>query len=103
MKKIRLIVMVIVAIISPMSLADQKVGVEKEVDSKYEGIDITVNINAASATELADLLTGIGLKKAQAIVHYREKNGPFVNVSDLTLVKGVGQGLVEKNRRRLRL
>ncbi|MCG6283038.1 ComEA family DNA-binding protein, partial [Vibrio diabolicus] len=35
-------------------------------------IEITVNINTAPAEELATLLKGIGLKKAQAIVEYRE-------------------------------
>lgn len=57
-----------------------------------------VNINSADATVLADRLNGIGLKKAQAIVDYRQQNGPFKSVDELANVSGVGQATVEKNR-----
>ena len=36
-----------------------------------------VNINTASASEIAEALNGIGLSKAQAIVDYRETYGLF--------------------------
>ena len=49
-----------------------------------------VNINAASAEEIAQALDGIGQRKALAVVTYREKNGPFQNPQDITLVKGIG-------------
>lgn len=70
---------------------------------KYEGIEITVNINQATAEELAVLLNGVGLKKAQAIVDYREEFGQFKTVDDLVHVKGIGEVTVEKNRSRLLL
>ena len=54
-----------------------------------------VNINTAPAQELASL-NGIGPAKAQAIVEYREKNGPFKSVHDLAKVKGLGAKTVEK-------
>ena len=44
---------------------------------------VTVNINLASAQELSESLNGIGLKKAQAIVSYRQTNGKFNSVKDL--------------------
>ncbi|EEY38151.1 DNA uptake protein [Vibrio mimicus MB451] len=68
-----------------------------------EGIVITVNINTASAEELATLLKGIGLKKAQAIVDYREANGPFISIDDLTNVKGIGEATVRNNATRILL
>ncbi|TQQ48989.1 ComEA family DNA-binding protein [Vibrio cholerae] len=68
-----------------------------------DGIVITVNINTASAEELATLLKGIGLKKAQAIVDYREANGPFSNIDDLTNVKGIGEATVRNNATRILL
>ncbi|ENM5756670.1 ComEA family DNA-binding protein [Vibrio mimicus] len=68
-----------------------------------EGIVITVNINTASAEELATLLKGIGLKKAQAIVDYREANGPFISIDDLTKVKGIGEATVRNNATRILL
>ncbi|WP_428801735.1 MULTISPECIES: ComEA family DNA-binding protein [Vibrio] len=71
--------------------------------SKYEGIEITVNINQATAEELAALLTGIGIKKAQAIVDYREELGKFETAEDLVNVKGIGESILEKNRTRILL
>lgn len=66
-------------------------------------IEITVNINTAPAEELATLLKGIGLKKAQAIVEYREANGAFQSKQELTQVKGIGPSIVAKNDDRILL
>ena len=49
-----------------------------------------VSINNASAEELARAMNGVGLKKAQAIVSYREEYGPFKTVEDLKQVPGMG-------------
>lgn len=57
-----------------------------------------VDINSADAQTLAEELHGIGLAKAEAIVAYREANGPFTSAEDLAKVKGVGAATVEKNR-----
>lgn len=62
--------------------------------------DATVNINTADAATLASL-NGIGESKAQAIVEYREANGPFASTTDLSRVKGIGAQTVEKNADRL--
>jgi len=48
-----------------------------------------ININTAYA-ELLDTLPGIGPVLAQRIVEYREKNGPFQDVSQLSNVEGIG-------------
>lgn len=57
-----------------------------------------VDINSASAAELADALNGIGLAKAEAIVAHREENGPFTSADQLAEVRGIGLKTVEKNR-----
>ncbi len=57
-----------------------------------------VNINTADAKTLAANINGVGDKKAEAIVQYRAKHGPFKTADDLTKVKGIGPNLVEKNR-----
>ncbi|WP_434659973.1 helix-hairpin-helix domain-containing protein [Klebsiella sp. MISC125] len=62
-----------------------------------------VSINNASAEELAQALNGVGLKKAQAIVSYREEYGPFKTVDDLKQVPGMGNSLVERNLSHLKL
>lgn len=63
----------------------------------------TVNINTADAATLANALTGIGESKAQAIVAWREANGSFDSLDQLTEVKGIGQATVDKNRHKLSL
>ncbi len=63
----------------------------------------TVNINQASAAELAQNLSGVGTVKAQAIVDYRDTHGPFVSVEQLTEVKGIGERLLDNNRERIQL
>jgi len=57
-----------------------------------------VDINTADAETMSAELNGIGLKKAQAIVEYRKKHGPFRSADDLALVKGIGERTVERNR-----
>jgi competence protein ComEA len=64
---------------------------------------VPVDINSADASTIAAALRGIGDKKAQAIVAYREKNGPFQSVDQLVDVKGIGQGLLAKIRSDIRL
>ncbi|EAW9327909.1 hypothetical protein OK28_15575 [Salmonella enterica] len=62
-----------------------------------DGEGTRVSINSASAEDLARVMNGVGLKKAQAIVSYREEYGPFKTVDDLKQVPGMGSSLVERN------
>lgn len=56
-----------------------------------------ININTADVQALSKNIKGIGLKKAEAIIAYREKHGKFNTVDDLKKVKGIGNKLLEKN------
>ena len=60
-----------------------------------------VDINSADASTIAAAVTGIGPVRAEAIVAYREANGPFASVDDLVLVKGIGGATLEKVRSQL--
>jgi competence protein ComEA len=62
-----------------------------------------IDINHADAVLIAKTLNGIGQKKAEQIVTYRAKNGPFKTVDELTKVKGIGKKTVDKNRKNIRL
>lgn len=52
-----------------------------------------ININTASALDL-ERLPGIGEKRAQDIVAYREEHGPFQSVEELDNVSGIGTGIL---------
>ena len=58
----------------------------------------TVNVNTASAEEIAEGLKGVGLSKAEAIVEYRASNGAFMHIDELVNVKGIGIRTVDINR-----
>ena len=57
-----------------------------------------LNINSADAVTIEQKLKGVGATKAQAIVKYRQKNGPFKSVDELVNVSGIGQKTLEKIR-----
>lgn len=57
-----------------------------------------VNINTASADEIADALTGIGPNKARAIVEYREAYGEFSRADEIVFVRGIGTSTYESNK-----
>ena len=56
-----------------------------------------VNINTADAATIDRVLLNIGPAKAQAIVDYRQANGPFRSAEQLAQVKGIGLKTVERN------
>jgi competence protein ComEA len=66
-----------------------------------EQVQQQVNINSASAAEIAASLKGVGLKTAQAIVTYRDANGAFQSLDALTMVKGVGRKTVQRNKQHI--
>ena len=68
---------------------------EERPDSLMEGE--TININTASVLEL-QRLPGIGEARAQAIVDWREQEGAFTAPEDLTLVPGIGEGILAQCR-----
>jgi len=62
-----------------------------------------VDVNTATAEQLAEALDGVGEAKAEAIIAYREENGPFKHVDELINVRGIGMATVDKNRDMIRL
>lgn len=60
--------------------------------SKSEG---KVQINTASKEQL-EKITGIGSRKAESILKYREEHGPFQKIDDLLEIDGIGAKSLEK-------
>lgn len=62
-----------------------------------------VNVNTADAAMLANELNGVGLKKAEAIVEYRNANGAFESPEELLKVKGIGEAVLADNTGNIRV
>lgn len=70
---------------------------EKPVVSAVLSTSSKININTASVTVLTNSVKGIGVKRAEAIVNYRDAHGLFKTVEDLANVSGIGAHFVEKH------
>jgi competence protein ComEA len=56
-----------------------------------------VNINSANLEELITL-DGIGEKKAEKVLAFRKKNGPFKKPEEIMMVKGIGPKIFDRNK-----
>ena len=65
-------------------------------DKSSVAVEMPISVNKATVEQLTQL-KGLGLKKAEAIVTYRDKFGPFKRIEDLVNVKGIGSKFLEKN------
>ncbi|WP_077308545.1 ComEA family DNA-binding protein [Terribacillus halophilus] len=61
-----------------------------------------ININQADAKQLTEI-NGVGEARAQAIISYREENGPFTSIDQLTEVSGIGEKSLEKMKEQVSL
>jgi competence protein ComEA len=59
-----------------------------------------ININSADEATLMSV-KGIGKTRAKAIIEYRQKNGPFKSIDDLTKIKGIKNKSLQKFRSQL--
>ncbi len=82
-----------------------------QITVPFRGLDLSgppvqnggpVSINLGSLKEL-ESLPDVGPVLAEAIIKYREENGPFQSVEDLAYVSGVGEKTLEKLRGQVRL
>ena len=70
-----------------------KVTMEEVVNKK--SIAKNIDINSANKETLTQI-PGIGPKTADSILKYRQANGKFKSVNDLTNVKGIGDKSLKK-------
>lgn len=106
--KIHLLVCGITLLIASASFAhaDETMTNDAVATTNITTLDQTANsdsvwdLNTANASELSSI-KGIGFKKAQAIVTYRETYGEFTNVEQVTLVKGIGKKMLARIQSRI--
>ena len=101
MKQLFLTVFLSILLLLGVSYADNNTTLDEETSQLHRShhhahtrlksqITAPVDINKANVSDLSTL-KGIGPKKAQAIIAYRETNGPFKSLDDLTHIKGIGK------------
>ncbi|MCO4320851.1 ComEA family DNA-binding protein [Aliidiomarina quisquiliarum] len=78
------------------TVAPDKAAAEKRMEN-------LVNINTASAEELAAGLKGVGMARARAIIELRERLGGFTDIDQLLEVRGLGVRTLDANRSHIRL
>jgi len=86
------------AVAAPTPISSPLMPYVQAAESQYEKL----NINTATAEQIAVAMIGVGKSKAENIVKFREQLGGFKNIDQLLEVKGIGQRTLDKNRDRLR-
>lgn len=56
-----------------------------------------INLNTADASALSKSMKGIGVKRAEAIIKYRETHDGFKSVEDLSMVPLFGKNFVSSH------
>ena len=67
-------------------------------DENFDGSETPtepVNLNTAGLMEI-EALPYLGIERAKDIIEYRDKNGPFKSLDELTNISGIGQKTLEK-------
>jgi competence protein ComEA len=60
-----------------------------------------INLNTADITMLSTSMKGIGKKRAEAIIKYRETHDGFKSLDELAYVPGLGKNFVSSNMEKL--
>lgn len=67
-----------------------------------KSLDEPININTATVNEIITAkLYGIGKKRAEEIVEYRNQHGPFKSIDDLKNIGGINIKMIEKNSNKI--
>jgi competence protein ComEA len=102
MKKISSKALICALLTSMLLFTANVISAESKVTTDVTVMQQNVYINKSTIDDLVTL-KGIGHKKAQAIVAYRQQIGGFKSVSELINVKGIGEKILSDNKDRLKM
>ena len=88
---------IVVSLLLALSLPALAVEVDAVKDAANTQVENRIDLNTADVTQLQEL-KGVGPKTAQAIVQWRDSQGPFTNVDQLLAIKGIGEKTLAKMR-----
>ncbi len=91
---------VVMSLLLALSLPALAVEVDAVKDAANTQVENRIDLNTADVTQLQEL-KGVGPKTAQAIVQWRDSQGPFTNVDQLLAIKGIGEKTLAKMRESL--
>ncbi|MCC5016078.1 MULTISPECIES: ComEA family DNA-binding protein [Legionella] len=89
------VVWLLLVIILPIHAATNQLNTV--IPAASQKLNAKVDLNKADINTLAKAFKGIGRKRAEAIIKYRESNGSFKSVEELSHVRGLGKQFVEKH------
>jgi competence protein ComEA len=101
-KAVLVLLMSSLPFLTNMAVADENQTVEFGSNVLITNNKTSINLNTATENQLMTL-KGIGKKKAQAIIAYREEHNGFRQIEELDNVKGIGPKLLSANLNRLTL
>ncbi|WP_342220101.1 ComEA family DNA-binding protein [Rickettsiella endosymbiont of Miltochrista miniata] len=91
----------VLATTSPFISHNNTVSTASPAKTISNPVSALVNINTADGETLAAELKGIGIKRAKAILAYRNEHGPFKSIDDLIKIKGISKRIVDQNREKI--
>lgn len=100
MKKLTPKILIYALLSSALLFVNNVAAIEAEIVKTVEVIQQNVNLNKSTVDDLVTL-KGVGLKKAQAILAYRQEVGRFKSINELIKIKGIGEKVLKDNKARL--
>ena len=94
MKNLTAVTLILLAIAFAMPTTFSMAAAQQDTTSS-QAITAKININNASQAELEEV-PGIGPVTASKIKAYRDANGAFTQIDQLTNIKGIGNATLKK-------
>lgn len=100
MKAVKGLILAFVMCLGMPAWAVEAEPVESAATEQVAEVSGKINLNTADASQL-QVIKGIGPKTAEAIISFRDDQGPFSSVDQLLAIKGIGEKKLAKMRDQL--